>query len=81
METKPLEFIWNDSEMGKIFNKENTLLLDNEDFIKDFNYENTILIENFDLLNCNNHVFPQLSNYLNNIKDSINIQNESKIYY
>jgi len=70
---KPLNFIFEDLELSKIFRKENTILLDNEDFIKNFNKENTLLISNFDIKKTDLE-FCYVSNFLNNLKYSDNIQ-------
>jgi TFIIF-interacting CTD phosphatase-like protein len=69
---KPLNFIFEDSELSLYFKKENTILLDNEDFIKKFNKENTLLISNFNIESIDQE-FCYISKFLNNLKYSDNI--------
>ena len=78
--SKPLDFLWEDSEMSKYFQKENTILIDNELFIKERNFNNTILIENFENKVKNDNVFCKISEILNKIKNTDNIQDENKFY-
>ena len=71
---KPLSLLWNDKELGILFNNRNTLLIDNDNNILFDNPNNSICIQAYDRLNNDDIILCCLSNWLNIIKNTNNIQ-------
>lgn len=65
---KPLDLLFNDKNHSKIFNRKNTLIIDNNKQISNSNFSNSILIDDFNL-NKNDIGLCYISNILNEVKD------------
>tara|TARA_A100001015_G_C15001582_1_gene718744 strand:- start:84 stop:722 length:639 start_codon:yes stop_codon:yes gene_type:complete len=65
---KPLDLLFNDKNHSKIFNRRNTLIIDNNKKISNSNFSNSILIEEFNL-NKDDIGLCYISNLLHIIKD------------
>ena len=65
---KPLDLLFNDKNHSKLFNRKNTLIIDNNKKISNSNFSNSILIDEFNL-NKNDIGLCYVSNVLNVIKD------------
>tara|TARA_B100001287_G_C22505472_1_gene445689 strand:+ start:114 stop:725 length:612 start_codon:yes stop_codon:yes gene_type:complete len=77
---KPLDLLWEDKELSESFNRNNTLLIDNDPNIVKYNLDNSIQIDSF-LNNDSNNVFCKLSLVLENIKNLINVRSFKKEFY
>lgn len=76
---KPLELLFEDKKLSKIFKKENTLIIDNTLNIIYENKYNSILVEDF-RNNDNINVFCVLANLLNRIKSAGDVTKCKKTY-
>ena len=71
---KPLELLWNDRNLSKIFTLKNTILVDNNEEIINCNLLNSILIKEFTRLDNNDILLCWLCNLLNLLKETDDVR-------
>ena len=77
---KPLDFLWDNNDFSFIFNKQNTIIIDNSYNVTKNYSDNSILVESYCRLNEEDEILLTLKNKLSVLNKSNIKQNCKKIY-